>query len=144
MHPEGDVVRHTTHLAATDEAPGAARAALADALAPPTPAEFDHALADETARLLVTELVSNSVRHAGAPGDTTVRLDIAVDLVCLRVEVHDEGADDPELVRADPENTGFGLTLVDRLADRWGIEHDDLGTRAWFELSLGTAPPWSS
>ncbi len=138
------MVHHTTHLAATDEAPGAARAALADALAPPTRAEFGLAPLDETARLLVTELVSNSVRHASAPADTTVRVDIAVDPVCLRVEVHDEGADEPELVRGDSDGGGFGLTLVDRLADRWGIDHDDMGTRAWFELSLGTALPGSS
>lgn len=135
--------RHTTHLVPTVDAPSAARAALAHALAPPTTAEFDLAPVDETARLLVTELVSNSVRHAGTP-ETTVRLDIAVDHGCLRIEVHDEGSDEPDLVRAGRTDGGFGLTLVDRLADRWGIDHDDVGTRAWFELSLGTRPPGSS
>ncbi|HVF09051.1 MAG TPA: ATP-binding protein [Actinomycetota bacterium] len=130
---------HTSDLVSAVEAPSAARAALADALAPPTDAEFDLGPVNETARLLITELVSNSVRHAGTPAETMVRLDIAADPGCLRIEVHDEGADEPELVRAGRTHEGFGLTLVDRLADRWGIDHDGSGTRAWFELSLGTA-----
>jgi anti-sigma regulatory factor (Ser/Thr protein kinase) len=83
-------------------------------------------------RLLVSELVTNAVRHAG--GDA-LRLVIALQGTTLRIEVHDPGRgftlvpppDDP--LRA----SGWGLVLVEELADRWGIDHDPR-TRVWFEM----------
>jgi anti-sigma regulatory factor (Ser/Thr protein kinase) len=83
-------------------------------------------------RLLVSELVTNAVRHAG--GDA-VRLVVALKGTRLRIEVHDPGRgfvlepppDDP--LRA----SGWGLVLVEELADRWGIDHDPR-TRVWFEM----------
>jgi anti-sigma regulatory factor (Ser/Thr protein kinase) len=83
-------------------------------------------------RLLVSELVTNAVRHAG--GDA-VRLVVALRGTTLRIEVHDPGRgfrlvpppDDP--LRA----SGWGLVLVEELADRWGIDHDPR-TRVWFEM----------
>jgi anti-sigma regulatory factor (Ser/Thr protein kinase) len=126
----------TTDLRPTFEAPSVARAALADALAPPGAVEPQLAALDETARLLITELVSNSVRHASAAAGSQVRLDIDVEPDRLRIEVHDEGRGALEPVQLDRADEGFGLKIVDSLADRWGIDHDDLGTRAWFELSV--------
>jgi anti-sigma regulatory factor (Ser/Thr protein kinase) len=83
-------------------------------------------------RLLVSELVTNAVRHAG--GDA-VRLVVALTGTLLRIEVHDPGngfelkapSDDP--LRA----SGWGLVLVEELADRWGIDHHPR-TRVWFEM----------
>jgi anti-sigma regulatory factor (Ser/Thr protein kinase) len=83
-------------------------------------------------RLLVSELVTNAVRHAG--GDA-VRLVVALVGGVLRIEVHDPGngfelrppPDDP--LRA----SGWGLVLVEELADRWGIDHNPR-TRVWFEM----------
>lgn len=131
---KGDVSHHTTHLPSTVEAPSVARAVLADAL--PRAAGSELAAMTETARLLITELVSNSVRHASVAVGSQVRLDIDVDPDHLRIEVHDAGEHALETVPVDRPDGGFGLRMVDRLAHRWGIDHDDLGTRAWFELSV--------
>lgn len=87
----------------------------------------------ESLRLLVTELVSNSVRHAGAP---TVDLLVLVSRPAVRVEVTDRGPGfDPYQHRPDRDREGgWGLFLVERLADRWGVAREGLGTRVWFEL----------
>jgi anti-sigma regulatory factor (Ser/Thr protein kinase) len=83
-------------------------------------------------RLLVSELVTNAVRHADGEA---VRLIVVLRGGTLRIEVHDPGngfelkppSDDP--LRA----SGWGLVLVDELADRWGIDHHPQ-TRVWFEM----------
>jgi len=83
-------------------------------------------------RLLVSELVTNAVRHAGGEA---VRLVVDLRGSLLRIEVHDPGhgfevkqpSDDP--LRA----SGWGLVLVEELADRWGIDHHPR-TRVWFEM----------
>ena len=83
-------------------------------------------------RLLVSELVTNAVRHAGGGA---VRLVVAHGRGVLRVEVHDPGKGFE--VAAPPEDplrsSGWGLVLVAELADRWGVDHSP-GTRVWFEM----------
>jgi anti-sigma regulatory factor (Ser/Thr protein kinase) len=86
-------------------------------------------------RLLVSELVTNSVRHSGVGPPSSVGLDIAFDASTIRVEVRDRGTGfeprprDPDRSRAG----GWGLYLVDRLADRWGVVRNHI-TRVWFEI----------
>jgi anti-sigma regulatory factor (Ser/Thr protein kinase) len=87
-------------------------------------------------RLLVSELVTNAVRHAGlAPGDR-IRLIVAVVAGSLRVEVHDPGSGfELRPPKPDPARaSGWGLYLVEELADRWGMDGGAPGTRIWFEL----------
>lgn len=85
-------------------------------------------------RLLVTELVSNSVRHAGA---TTVELTIVVRPGDVRVEVANQGAPftptDRESSRQN--DPGWGLFLLDRLSARWGVCEDSDYQRVWFEMA---------
>jgi anti-sigma regulatory factor (Ser/Thr protein kinase) len=89
-------------------------------------------------RLLVSELVTNAVRHAGLRAGDRIRLLVQLRDAVLRVEVHDPGtgfelrAPAPDPARA----SGWGLYLVDELADRWGMEAGagSAGTRIWFEL----------
>jgi two-component sensor histidine kinase len=96
--------------------------------------------------LLVTELVTNAVRHAGVgPGE---RLHVAVTRrrSRVRVEVAHPGSEfDHMPVRPAHDVTGgWGLVLLDRIADRWGIEHHGPDTGVWFELLLrsgGTSAP---
>ena len=87
-------------------------------------------------RLLVTELVANSVRHArGTPIDVRVRLD--GDLVRADVSDGGPGFDPPD---ADPnplKSAGWGLFLVRKIAARWGAEPES-GT-VWFELERETS-----
>ena len=85
-------------------------------------------------RLLVTELVANSVRHArGTPIDVTTTLGGAE---LVRVEVSDGGAGfDPPGEEPDPDplrDSGWGLFLVRKIAERWGAE-PKTGT-VWFEI----------
>jgi anti-sigma regulatory factor (Ser/Thr protein kinase) len=91
----------------------------------------------ETMRLLVTELVSNSVKHSQSD---SVRLKVAVGRSGVLVEVTDQG---PGFERkpqsANPaRESGWGLFLVERMAHRWGVSREGGGTRVWFELR-GTA-----
>jgi anti-sigma regulatory factor (Ser/Thr protein kinase) len=87
----------------------------------------------ETLRLLVTELVTNSVRHTAAD---SVTLRIALGKSAVLTEVADTGPGfDPECMeQAGAENTGWGLFLVQRLAHSWGVKHDGPSKRVWFEL----------
>jgi anti-sigma regulatory factor (Ser/Thr protein kinase) len=91
-----------------------------------------HGLEDElehTITLLVTEIVANSVRHAGASAD--IHVGATLEPGYARVEVLDAGPGfDPE-IRHDTD--GFGLRLVDKLATRWGVERGQ-GTLVWFEV----------
>jgi anti-sigma regulatory factor (Ser/Thr protein kinase) len=87
----------------------------------------------ETMRLLVTELVSNSVKHS--PSDS-VRLKVAVGRSGVLVEVTDQGSGfehQPRNVH-EARDSGWGLFLVERLAHRWGIGREGSNTRVWFEL----------
>ena len=88
----------------------------------------------ESVRLLVTELVTNSVRHAGAG---TVELAVMVGAERVRVEIANPGSSFEPVPRAeDPAlNDGWGLFLVDRLSDAWGVVEEETGSQhVWFEV----------
>jgi anti-sigma regulatory factor (Ser/Thr protein kinase) len=90
----------------------------------------------ETLRLLVTELVSNSVRHARAE---TVVLKVVVGRAAVLTEVTDEGPgfDPAQTGPSGAKDSGWGLFLVERLSHRWGVAQEDDATRVWFELLRG-------
>jgi anti-sigma regulatory factor (Ser/Thr protein kinase) len=94
-------------------------------------AELDPSLR-ETLQLLVTELVANSVRHAAAD---TVTLRVVVGKSAVRTEVTDPGPGfDPATTGAPrADHSGWGLFLVERLAERWGVSRAGRTTRVWFE-----------
>jgi anti-sigma regulatory factor (Ser/Thr protein kinase) len=86
-------------------------------------------------RLLVSELVTNSVRHSGADRSACVGLHVASRGRTVRVEVSDAGsgfAPRPR-TKARDDVGGWGLQLVDRIAARWGVE-PGRRTLVWFEL----------
>jgi len=87
----------------------------------------------ESVRLLVSEAVTNSVRHAGLGEDEKIELAISSGPTAVRVDVidHGRGFDPAHPMEAGPEG-GFGLFLVGELADRWGFEPGD--SRFWFEI----------
>lgn len=88
----------------------------------------------ESVRLLVTELVTNSVRHAGAGA---VELAVVVGSERVRVEIANPGSPfEPVLRDGDSQpDGGWGLFLVDRLSDAWGVVEGDTGSqRVWFEI----------
>ena len=95
-------------------------------------------LADEAyedARLMVSELVTNSLRHASLAIDQEIEVVMVIRNGTLRVEVGDAGPGFQPRPRAidASKGSGWGLFLVARLADRWGVERHGLH-RVWFEL----------
>ena len=87
--------------------------------------------------LLLTELVNNAIQHGGADERRQIEVRLSWPSRCLRVEVRDPGRNGHgSAERVTPEG-GWGLLLVDHLADRWGRDrHPTGGSVAWFELVL--------
>lgn len=87
--------------------------------------------------LLVSELVSNAIRHAPPEPDGRIVLKLDVDNGTARAAVIDGGRRfDFEQATFDPMTPHFGLMLVDQLANRWGLSLD--GEKAvWFEIGTG-------
>ena len=123
---EGEYLR--VEIAGDSEAAGRARRAigrLRTDLDPPTV---------ESMRLLITELVTNSVRHAQAP---LIEMAVAVSKDDVRVEIANPGGGF-EAKPSGPEDSdsGWGLFLVDRLASEWGVDDAAGGyQRVWFEMA---------
>ncbi|MGH2832562.1 MAG: ATP-binding protein [Solirubrobacteraceae bacterium] len=90
----------------------------------------------ESLRLLVSELVTNAVKHSHAPSDATIALHVCLRPDGARVAVIDQGDGFIPAPR-DPAQPGggYGLYLVQKLAARWGIEVAEQ-TRVWFELPM--------
>lgn len=89
--------------------------------------------------LLVSELVTNSVRHSGAAAGV-IELLACISPETVRVEVSDDGGgfDLPPIAHHDAES-GHGLQLVQELADRWG-RPTGLRTSVWFEIDRPAHP----
>ncbi len=99
----------------------------------------EHGEAVFNLRLLVTELVSNSVRHADLAADEMITLEVAIRPNLIRAVVGDRGNGFGRPVFGEPPagTSGRGLFLVDALADRWGTGKAEGGESAvWFELDL--------
>jgi DNA-binding NarL/FixJ family response regulator len=85
----------------------------------------------DAAALLVSELVTNGVRHAG----TDVEMRIAVGASTVRVEIGDRNPDVPIMRTPQPTDVGGrGMRIVDELSLRWGIQARRTGKSVWFEL----------
>ncbi|MEU6987291.1 ATP-binding protein [Streptomyces sp. NPDC046324] len=90
----------------------------------------------EAAELLLTELLTNALRHAEGP-DVRVRVYPRGDQ-CV-IEVHDGSPHRPKMRHAGPDDeSGRGLLLVDALANSWGTSDD--GTTTWCTLPLTEGP----
>lgn len=126
----GDAARaRRVTLPAAAQAAGLARQVAHEALT-----SWGMAHLDETAVLLVSELVTNAVRHACTSGSLLVlRLEAAG--TWLRIEVHD---DDPRWPQpATPtglDESGFGFVLIDALASKWGVRETPAGKAVWADL----------
>jgi serine phosphatase RsbU (regulator of sigma subunit)/anti-sigma regulatory factor (Ser/Thr protein kinase) len=85
-------------------------------------------------RLLVSELVTNSIRHADGDPASLIELTATAFPDRVRVEVVDQGSGFEPSAAPDRElRSGLGLYFVDQLADRWAVECDG-STRVWFEI----------
>lgn len=92
-----------------------------------------------TVELLVSELVTNSVRHGEPRLGGCVQLKVEVRPDMVRVEVTDPGSGFEPPTHPGPGTSagGFGLYMVDQAAERWGVDRLVDGTRVWFDLTRG-------
>jgi anti-sigma regulatory factor (Ser/Thr protein kinase) len=99
-----------------------------------SPSVFDNA------QLLISELVTNSVRHSGAVAGEPLTIRVGLAQTWCRVEVEDPGHDGVIAPRRPDraQGSGMGLNLVQKLSERWGLERArEGGTRVWAQLSRG-------
>jgi anti-sigma regulatory factor (Ser/Thr protein kinase) len=90
-------------------------------------------------RLLVSELVTNCVKHAAVGPEESIVLHVAIQDARVRVSVVDEGPgfeppETPPTEQAAEAGSGWGLFLVDQLSEAWGVERN-AGATVWFELA---------
>lgn len=117
-------------LAPSPSAPREARRALADMRA-----HVDEDLA-ERSDLVVSELVTNSLRHAGLSESERIELQVSVRPALVRIEVTDSGNGfEPVAIRPGRENDagGWGLWMIDQMTDRWGVDFSH-STHVWCEF----------
>jgi anti-sigma regulatory factor (Ser/Thr protein kinase) len=131
----GAVLVRTREIAATAEAATVARRWLDDI--------SDLRVLGQVAfdvRLLVTELVTNSVRHAGLGESELITVMLELSDARVRVEVRDPG--DGFAFPARPQKItiegGRGLQIVAAIAHRWGIDRSE-PIAVWFEIDLERA-----
>jgi anti-sigma regulatory factor (Ser/Thr protein kinase) len=122
-------MKETLHLrlAGGPSAPGSARRAICG---------LDRTLDDvgDDVTLLVSELVTNSVLHADAQQEDMIELAATASENKIRIEVTDEGPGfEPGVRRHRQAVGGYGLELVEKLADRWGVTREPQ-TSVWFEI----------
>jgi anti-sigma regulatory factor (Ser/Thr protein kinase) len=90
----------------------------------------------ERAELLVSELVTNVVHHVGS--DMIVRCSRRGPRI--RIEVTDPSAVPPQITGVPSAGGGYGLRIIEALADSWGYDADERGKSVWFEILEATAP----
>src|SRR5580693_8163232 len=94
---------------------------------------------EETAVLLVSELVTNAVRDAASTDAITLELEVVQ--TWLRIEAYRcrPGLAMPRTT-GEFDESGFEFALVDSLADKWGVRETVTGTTAWAELDVRGEP----
>lgn len=128
MAPTGFDPALDATIACTQHAPSEARRAVGE-LAP----DIDTALVRDV-QLLVSELVTNSVRHSGS--SQPIRLRVWRRRGGLKVEISDggDGFEAASGAAEDESEGGRGLMILAALAERWGVSYDTCAS-IWFELA---------
>jgi serine/threonine-protein kinase RsbW len=126
---------NVVELQPTQESPSRARDAISG---------FKGQLDDRTyaeLQLLVSELVTNAVRHASLAPDDSILLEVSWTGERLRVEVSEAGVGfTPGTPKPTPDGaSGWGLYIAEHVADRWGVTRSEGTNRVWAEWDLGSA-----
>jgi anti-sigma regulatory factor (Ser/Thr protein kinase) len=89
-------------------------------------------------RLVISEVITNAVRHGGE-GEMVVAVTPKHSYLCVQVTDTGDGfAPRPRAFEPDDDG-GFGLFLIERLTRRWGLTREDSNTRVWFEFDFDAA-----
>ena len=114
---------------------GAARRRLVSDLM--TAGIYDSAVCDVA--LVISELLSNALRHAAPLPGSEIRVAWRIDEESVQVSVSDGGGmTAPELGEPTPGATGGrGLRIVEKLSRRWGTSTGGEGTTVWAEVPVG-------
>ena len=96
-------------------------------------AEWGNQEARYNATLLLSEVVTNAVRHARGG---TIMVAVTLSGNQLSAQVHDDSSN-PPVRRAAGETGGWGLGLLDELSTQWGVEQHPDGKTVWFEIDDG-------
>ncbi len=125
-----EMLRLTVHC--DPQAPARARAALVRM------ADLGHGVGD--ALLVLSELVTNAVRHSGSGQDDLLDVCLRQADQDLTISVRDSGASGGTATVPDAENMlagGMGLRIVEELSAEWGTERDPNGYLVWARVPLG-------
>ena len=94
----------------------------------------------EDAALVVSELATNAVRHAGG----AVQITVTHDTDHIRIEIHDHRSERPHLRAPSTEPGGLGLHIVDQLSRRWGSQATITGKLVWAVIACAHDAPTGS
>jgi anti-sigma regulatory factor (Ser/Thr protein kinase) len=93
----------------------------------------------ESLALVVSEIVTNAVRHGKPGGEIRLAATPKGDYLCVQVTDEGDGfVPSPGAMASEPGG-GFGLFLVEKLTRRWGMTRENMRTRVWFEFDYDPA-----
>ena len=88
--------------------------------------------------LVISEVVSNAIRHSADAGAVMVAVTPKDDYLCVQVTDPGPGlAPRPRAIAPD-EDGGWGFFLIEHMTRRWGLTREDSHTRVWFEFDFGS------
>ena len=85
-------------------------------------------------RLVMTEVVTNAVRHGAQGGTLRIAATPKPEFLCVQVTDDGAGLVPRPGAMASDDNGGFGLFIVEQLTRRWGVTRENRHTRVWFEF----------
>ncbi len=104
--------------------------------------EVGEAFVDESLlpdlELVISEVVSNAVRHSAEAGDILLAVTPKDDYLCVQVTDPGPGLAPRPRATAPDEEGGWGFFLIEYMTRRWGLTRENNRTRVWFEFDYGS------
>jgi anti-sigma regulatory factor (Ser/Thr protein kinase) len=89
--------------------------------------------------LVISEVVSNSVRHGGESGPILLAVTPKDEYLCVQVTDSGPGLAPRPRATVPDEEGGWGFFLIEHMTRRWGVTREDHQTRVWFEFDFSAA-----
>ncbi len=94
--------------------------------------------------LVISEVVSNAIRHSSDAGAVLLAVTPKDDYLCVQVTDDGPGFAPRPGALGSEEHGGFGLFIVEQLTRRWGMTREGGKTRVWFEMDYEPRPSASN